>query len=145
LLPVAYKDGNQAVVDMIGGRIDSYFAPIAAAQAHITAGKLRTLGVTGEERSPVLPNVPTIAEAGVPGYEAGSWLFIAAPAGTPRAVIERLNATVARSIAMSDVRETLMKAGSEPVTSTVEELTKRIANATDQFARIAKELGIKPQ
>jgi len=89
--------------------------------------------------------VPTIAEAGVPGYEAGSWLFIAAPAGTPRAVIDRLNSAVARIIAMPDVRESLMKAGSEPATSTVEKLTKRIADATERFGRIAKELRIKPQ
>ena len=93
----------------------------------------------------MLPNLPTIDEAGVSGYDAGSWLFIAAPAATPRGVIEKLNSSVARVIAMPDVRETLMKAGSEPATSTVEQLTKRIADATEQFGRVAKELGIKPQ
>lgn len=145
LAPVVYKESSQLNVDLIAGRIDSYFSPIQPVLPHIAAGRLRALGVTGAKRSPLLPDVPTIAEAGVPGYEAGSWLFIAAPAGTPRAVIEKLNSAVARIIAMPDVRESLLKAGSEPTTSTVEELTKRIADAAEQFGRIAKELGIKPQ
>ena len=145
IFPVAYKSGSQIPVDLIAGRVDSSFAPIPVYLPHISVGKLRALGVTGSKRSAALPNVPTIAEAGVPGYEAASWLFLAAPAGTPRAVIEKLNATVARIIAMPDVRDSLLKAGSEPATSTIEELTKRIADATAQFGRIAKELGIKPQ
>jgi tripartite-type tricarboxylate transporter receptor subunit TctC len=145
IFPVAYKSGSQIPVDLIAGRVDSYFAPITTYVPHISAGKLRALGVTGPKRSAALPNVPTIAEAGVPGYEAASWIFIAAPAGTPRTVIEKLNSAVMRTIAMPDVRESLMKVGSEPATSTVEDLTKRIADATAQFGRIAKELGIKPQ
>ncbi len=145
MTPVAYKENNPLIVDLIAGRLDSYFAPVVVVQSQIAAGRLRALGVTGEMRSPVLPDVPTIAEAGVPGYEAGSWLYIAAPAGTPRAVIDKLNSAVARIIAMPDVRESLMKAGSNPATSTPEELAKRIADATEQFGRIARELGIKPQ
>ena len=145
LMPVAYKDGPQIIVDLIGGRLDSYFAPIQPAKPHIVAGRLRPLGVTGATRSPVLPEVPTIAEAGVPGYEAGSWLFIAAPAGTPGDVIKTLNATVTNIVAMPDVRASLLSAGSEPASGTPEELTKRIADATEQFGRISRELGIKPQ
>lgn len=145
LTTVAYKDFGQIIVDLTAGRVDSYFSPIASGLPHITAGRLRALGVTGTKRALVLPDVPTIAEGGVPGYEAASWLFIAAPAGTSRAVIERLNSTMARILAMTDAREKLIKAGSEPVTSTPEELSKRIADATQQFARITQELGIKPQ
>ncbi len=145
LSPVVYKEVNQLFVDLIAGRIDSYFPGIQPAYPHIAAGRLRALGVTGAKRSLVIPDVPTIAEAGVTGYEAGSWLFIAAPAGTPRPVIQRLNSAVSQIMAMPDVRESLTKAGSEPATSTPEELTKRIADATEQFGRIAKELGIKPQ
>ncbi len=145
LTTVAYKEYNQLLVDLIAGRVDSFFTGIQPVFPHIAAGRLRALGVTGAKRSPALPEVATIAEAGVPGYEVGTWLFIAAPAGTPRAAIERLNSAVARVIAMPDVRESLMKAGSEPATSTPEELTKRIADATEQFGRIAKELGIKPR
>ena len=137
--------GSQLVVDLIAGRLDSFFSPSQPVLQHIGAGRLRALGVTGANRSPVLPDVPTIAESGVPGYEAGSWLFIAAPAGTPRPVIEKLNLTVGRIIAMPDVRESLLKAGSEPATDTPEGVAKRIAAATEQFGRIAKELGIKPQ
>lgn len=145
LTTVAYKDFSQIIVDLTAGRVDSYFSAIAAGLPHITAGRLRALGVTGVKRAQVLPDVPTIAESGVPGYEAASWLFIATPAGTPRTVIERLNSTTARILAIPDVREKLIKAGSEPATSTPEELAKRIVDATEQFARITKELGIKPQ
>ena len=145
IFPVGYKGGSQIPVDLIAGRVDSYFAPIPVYLPHISVGKLRALGVTGPKRSAALPNLLAIAEAGVPGYEAASWLFIAAPASTPRAVIEKLNSAVSRIIAMPDVRDSLIKAGSEPATSSVEELTKRIADATEQFGRIAKELGIKPQ
>src|SRR5262249_24528116 len=145
LTPVAYKEANQLYVDLIAGRLDSHFAPIAPVSQHIAPGRLRALGVTGAKRSPVLPDVPTIAEAGVPGYEAASWLFLAAPASTPRPVLEKLNSAMARIIAMPDVRESLLKAGSEPATSTIEELKNRIADATEQFGRVTKELGIKPQ
>jgi tripartite-type tricarboxylate transporter receptor subunit TctC len=145
LTTVAYKEYNQLLVDLIAGRVDSFFTGIQPVFPHIAAGRLRALGVTGAKRSPALPEVPTIAEAGVPGYEAGTWLFIAGPAGTPRAAIEKLNSAVARAIAMPDVRESLTKAGSEPATSSPEELTKRIAYATEQFGRIAKELGITPK
>jgi tripartite-type tricarboxylate transporter receptor subunit TctC len=145
LLYVPYKDTGQIYSDLLTGQVDSFFSPLILALPHIKSGKLRPLGVTGSERSVVLPNLPTIAEAAVPGYEAASWLFIVAPARTPHSVTETLNEATARILAMPEVRERLVTIGSDPAPASTAELTKRIADATEQFGRIAKELGIKPQ
>jgi tripartite-type tricarboxylate transporter receptor subunit TctC len=145
MLYVPYKTIGPIYNDLMSGQVDSFFAPLVNTLPHITNGKLRALGVTGAARSPVLPDVPTIAEAAVPGYEAGSWLFIAAPARAPRWVIDLLNSATARILAMPEVRERLLAVGSEPAPSSPEEIAKRIADATAQFGRIAKELGLKPQ
>jgi tripartite-type tricarboxylate transporter receptor subunit TctC len=146
LLPVPYKDFNPLQVDLIAGRLDSYFGSFTVYAPHIAAGRLRALGVTGAKRSAVLPDVPTIAEAGVPNFEASGWLHIAAPAGTPQGVLDSLNSAMARIIAMPDVRESLIrKAGSEPTTDSREGLAKRMTTAMEKFDRVTKELGIKPQ
>ena len=146
LTPVPYKDGNPLRVDLISGRLDAYFGPIQTMSPLIAAGKLRALGVGGAKRSAVWPDVPTIAEAGVPNFEATGWLHIAAPAGTPQAVLESLNSAVAKIVAMSDVREALIKkAGTDPTTDSREGLAKRMAVAVEKFDRVTKELGIKPQ
>ena len=144
MLYVPYKDTGQILSDLLTGQVHSFFSPLVLALPHIKTGKLHPLGVTGSERSKVMPDAPTIAEA-VPGYEAESWLFIAAPARTPRSVVETLNAATARILAMPDVRERLLAIGSDPAPASPAELSKRIADATEQFGRIAKELGIKPQ
>jgi tripartite-type tricarboxylate transporter receptor subunit TctC len=144
LLHIPYKTAGQTYTDLLSGQVDSYFAPMQPALPHIGSGKLRALGVTGATRSPVLTDVPTIAEAAVPGFEAASWLFIALPAGAPRAVIDTLNSTTNKILAMPDVRERLLKAGSEPAPATPEEVAKRVSSAIEQFARIAKQLGMKP-
>jgi tripartite-type tricarboxylate transporter receptor subunit TctC len=146
LLPVPYKEGNSLGVDLIAGRLDAYFGPVQSMSPHIAAGRLRALGVTGAKRSAVLPDLPTIAEAGVPNFEATGWLHIAAPAGTPQAVLESLNSAMAKIIAMPDVRESLVKKGGiDPTTDTREGLAKRMAAAVEKFDRVTKELGIKPQ
>jgi tripartite-type tricarboxylate transporter receptor subunit TctC len=142
---VRYKDSNQLQVELVSGEIHAYFGPASSLSPLIAAGKLRALGVTGAKRSAVLPDLPTIAEAGAPNYEVTGWLHIAAPAGTPQAVLESLNSTVAKIIAMPDVRESLVKAGSDPTTDTREGLAKRMAAAVEKFDRVTKELGIKPQ
>ncbi len=146
LTPVPYKDANPLRVDLIAGRLDSYFGTPQAMSPHIAAGRVRALGVTGIKRTAVLPDLPTLAEAGLPNYEATGWLHIAAPAGTPQALLESLNSAVAKIIAMPDVREALIKkGGTDPTTDTREGLAKRMAAAVTQFDRVTKELGIKPQ
>lgn len=142
---VSYKDFAQIMADLLSARIDSYFAPIQPVLPHMADGRLRALGVTGEARSPVLPGVPTIAESGVPGYEAASWLFFAAPAGTPSPILETLNGASGRVLSIPEVRTALEKVGSEPLVSTTEELAKRVNEATERFARTARSLGIQPQ
>lgn len=144
LLHIAYKTAGQTYNDLLSGQVDSYFAATSPALPHIASGKLRALGVTGERRNRVLPDVPTIAEAAVPGYESASWLFIATPAGTPRSVIDTLNMAVGKILAIPDVRDRLIKVGSEPTPATPEELTKRVTAAIDQFGQIARQLAIKP-
>lgn len=143
--PVGYKTVTPIYLDLMNEQVDSYFAPVTSALPHIKTGKLRPLGVTGKGRSAKLPNVPTIAEAALPTYEATSWYFITAPAGTPHAVIETLNNATSRVLAMQDVRERLLALGSEAAPSSPAELAKRIVDATVQFGRFAKELGIKAQ
>ncbi len=145
LMPVPYKEGNSLGVDLIAGRLDSYFGPVPTMSPHIAAGRLRALGVAGAKRTAVLPDVPTIAEGGVPNFEASGWWHIAAPAGTSQAVLESLNSAVAKIIAMPDVRESFRKVGSEPITDSREGLAKRMAAAVERFDRVTKELGIKPQ
>ena len=146
LMPIPYKEFSPLQVDLIAGRLDSYFGTFAVYVPHIETGRVRALGVTGAKRSTLLPDVPTMAEAGVPNFEATGWLYIAAPAGIPQAVLESLNSAVAKIIAMPDVRESLIrKGGSEPTTDTREGLAKRMVAAVEKFARVTKELGIKPQ
>jgi tripartite-type tricarboxylate transporter receptor subunit TctC len=145
MLFVPYKSIGPILNDLLAGQVDSFFSPLGPVLPHVRNGKLRALGVTSAARSSALPDVPTIAEAAVPGYEAGSWNFIAAPARTPRAVIDILNSATGRILARTDVREKLLAFGSEPAPTSPEEITIRLTEATEQFRRIVKELGIKPQ
>lgn len=145
LIPVPYKDVNPVQVDLIAGRLDAFFGSVSVMSPHIAAGRLRGLGVTGVRRSTALPELPTIAETGLPNFEVTQSLHIAAPAGTPQAVLESLNSAVAKIVVMPDVRESFAKVGTEPTTDTRAGLSKRLAFAVERFDRVTKELGIKPQ
>jgi tripartite-type tricarboxylate transporter receptor subunit TctC len=142
---VPFKSISAVVVETISGQMDFLFGPVATAVTQTEAGKLRALGVTGAKRSPALPAVPTIAEAALPGYEMSSWLSLLAPAATPRSVIDRLNTATVQFIAYPEVHERLIKAGSEPATSTPEELARRMAEGAEKYGRIAKLVGLKPE
>ena len=142
---IPYKSNAQIYPDLLAAQIDAYFSGLLGALPYLKLGKLRALGVTGATRSHVLRDVPTISEAGVAGYEAASWLFIAAPARTPESVTKTVNDATTRILASPDIRERLLAVGSEPTPASPTELAKRIADATEQFALIAKQLGIKPQ
>jgi tripartite-type tricarboxylate transporter receptor subunit TctC len=104
---------------------------------------MKALGVGGAKRSPALPEVPTIAEAGVPGYEASSWYALLVPAGTPAAVVGKLNADVVRTLKLPDVRETLSGMGIEVVGSTPEQLARHIGTEQPKWARVIKQSGIR--
>ena len=140
---VPYKTGPAAIVDLIAGQVDSYFAP--SVNAITNRNRLRVLAVTGAARSAMLPDVPTMAEAALPGYDLTTWRSIVGPAGLHRDIVDTLNQAVARALAMPDVRERILKAGSAPAPGTPEQLAKRIADSVARFGRIAKQAGIKPQ
>ena len=140
---IPYKSGADATIDVMAGRVDYYFAPSATAVANKT--RLRALAVTGVTRSAIFPEVPTIAEAALPAYDLPAWRSIMGPAGVRRDIVDTLNAAIRRTLAMPDVRDKMLNAGSEPAPSSPEELGKRYAAWIALFGKIAKEAGIKPQ
>ena len=140
---IPYKSLADAVIDVVGGRVDYYFAPSASYVAN--KARLRALGVTSGTRAVAFPDVPTIAEAGVPGYDLPAWRSIMGPAGVRRDIVDSLNAAIRRTLAMPDVREKMLAAGSEPAPTSPEDLRKRYADWIQLFNKVAQEAGIKPQ
>ena len=140
---VAYKSFAEATVDVISGRVDYIFAPSATYVAN--KARLRALAVTSAARATQFPEVPTIAEAALPGYDMPGWRSIMGPAGIRHDIVASLNAAIGRTLAMPDIRERMLIAGSEPTPSTPEELTKKYADWIVRFGKIAKEAGIRPQ
>lgn len=142
---VPYKGGGPALADLLGGHVDAMFATLPSAMAHIRSGKLRALAVTGERRSPALPDVPTAGEAGARGLVVMTWNGVLAPAGTPAAVIERLQREVKAAIAVDAVRERYATAGAEPMTLTPEQFRDLIARDYGRWARLIKDNGISAE
>lgn len=142
---VPYKGGPEANLDTMTGRVTYWFPPPGIALAHIREGKLLALGVTSARRSSLLPDVPTIAEAGVSGFEDKIWYGMWAPGGTPADLVEKLSKDLARALAAPDLRERLAKLGAEPMTMTPAEFARFVRTEIDDSARIIKTAGIKPQ
>ena len=111
---VNYKGGGPAVNDLLGGHVQLYFSTISGRVQHIESGRLRAMAVTGKTRSPELPEVPTVSESGLPGFDVTAWFGLFAPARTPRPVIERLNTELGKILAMPDVRQKLAHHGVQP-------------------------------
>jgi len=143
LVHVPYKGVNLAMNDALGGQIQLVVIGIPAAQPHIRAGKLRALGVISPQRSPALPEVPTVAEAGLPNFEVTTWYGVLAPAGTPRPVIARLNAELGRVMHAPDLRDRFAATGTEPRTSTPEEFADYIQQEIAKWGRVVREAGLK--
>ena len=143
LVHVPYKGSGQATTDLLGGQILVSIPGTAGMVGHIKAGKLRALAVTGSKRSPQLPDIPTVAESGVPGYEAYVWMGLLAPRGTPAAVIDRLNAELRQALATDEVRTYMTTAGIEIVGSSPDEFNKFFRAERDQWARVIRETGAK--
>jgi len=144
MLHVPYKGSGPGVTDLIAGHVPVMMPNMLSAQPHIKSGRLRALGVTGTKRAPGAENIPTIAEAGVPGYEAVQWYGVLAPAGTPRDIIAKLHAGVVRALQNSDVRKRLMNDGAEPVGSSPEQFATYIRAETEKWAKVIKAAGIVP-
>jgi tripartite-type tricarboxylate transporter receptor subunit TctC len=140
---VPYKGGAPAMIDLISGQINIMFVSVLESSNNIKAGKVKGLAVTHSKRNVALPEVPTIAEAGVPGGESGSWIALLAPAGTPAAVIERLNADIRAVVADPEVRDKLIGQGAVPLTGSPAELQALIDADAKRYGRIIREQGIK--
>ncbi|MES2975415.1 MAG: tripartite tricarboxylate transporter substrate binding protein [Pseudomonadota bacterium] len=142
LVHVPYKGGAQALNDLLAGQIPLMFDTMSAVQS-VKAGKLKAFGITSDKRSPLLPDVPTVAEAGLPGYKTSSWNGIMAPAGTPREVVARLNAEINKALSSPDVQKSLAADGSETRGGTAEEFGRFIADETQRWGKLIKDAGIK--
>ena len=140
---VPYKGAGPVMPDLIGGHVPMFFSGMPPAMPHVKAGKLRALAVTTTRRSPAAPDVPTMAEAGVPGFDISNWFAYFVPSGTPAEVISRLNSEVNRGLKQPDVREKLANVGAETVGTSPEELAKFVRSETEKFARLVKLSGAK--
>jgi tripartite-type tricarboxylate transporter receptor subunit TctC len=140
---VPYKGGGPAVIALLSGETALLFATIPSSLQHFSTGKLRALGVTSLKRSVALPDIPSIAESAVPGFEANEWNGALVPAGTPRAVIDRLYQSIAKSAAIPEVRERIIALGAEPVANTPDDFGAFIKREMSVWAKIIKEVGIK--
>ncbi|MCE9641892.1 MAG: tripartite tricarboxylate transporter substrate binding protein [Betaproteobacteria bacterium] len=143
IVHVPYKGGGPAIVDLIGGQIHMAFSSVPSVLPHIKAGRLNALGVGGAKRSPSLPDLPTIAEAGVPGYEYTTWYGIFAPAGTPRTIVALLNAQIVKSLAAPDLNEYFASQGADPSPSTPDELRRYMAEESARWAKTIKAANIR--
>ena len=142
---IAYKGGGPAMNDLLGGQVPSLFASLPSALPHIKSGRIRALATTGAKRPPDLSDVPTIAESGYPGYEASNWYAFVAPAGTPQAIVDRLNAELGKVLRDPEVTPELAKHGMEPAPGTPAELGAYIARESKTWAAVVKALGMKPE
>lgn len=140
---VPYKGGAPGVADLLAGHVDAMFVTLPAALQYVRSGKLTALGVSNSKRSTGAPNIPTIAEAGLPGYDLNSWQGILAPAGTPQAIINKLNKEIVQTLKQPAVKDQLVSQGFEIVASSPEYLAKQLATQTPKWAKLVKDSGAK--
>ena len=145
MLHVPYKGSGPGVTDLIAGHVPVMMPNMLSAQPHIKSGRIRALGVTGTKRAPGADDIPTIAEAGLPGYEAVQWYGVLAPAATPRDIITKLHTGVVRALQNPDVRQRLLNDGAEPVGSSPEEFATYLRSETVKWAKVIKAAGIKAE
>lgn len=143
MIHVPYKGSGPAMIDLIGGQVKAMIETVPAALGHIKGGKIRAIMVTTKERVESLPDVPTAAEAGMPGFEAVSMFGIAAPAGTPRPIIDRLNAELAKILALPDVKAKLLEQGVYATHTKPEEAATRIRDEVGKWAKVVKDANVK--
>lgn len=140
---VPYKGGGPAMIDLVGGQVQLVFATAASAVPQIKAGKIKGIAVTTAKRSALMPNIPTIAESGLPGFDANNWYGLLAPAGTPRPIIMRLNTEVTKVLAMPDVKDFLFNQGLDPAPGTPEQFGAYIKSEMIKWAKVVKASGAK--
>jgi tripartite-type tricarboxylate transporter receptor subunit TctC len=145
MVHIPYKGTGPAMIDMVGGQVATMAATILTGMPQIRAGRLRPLGITSSARSPIVPDIPTVAEAGLPGYESVQWYGMLAPARTPRDIITRLHGEATRVLQQPEIKARFAGDGADPVGSTPEEFTRYIQSELTKWAKVAREAGIQPE
>jgi tripartite-type tricarboxylate transporter receptor subunit TctC len=145
LVAVSFNGGGPAITSTIGGHTPVLFTSISTAAGHVKQGTVRALAVTGAQRSPALPDVPTLAESGAPDQESDIIAGLLVPGGTPPEIVDRLNREVVKAVAMPDVRARLLALGFEPIGSTPKQFAQRIRSEIDKWAKVIRAAGIKAQ
>jgi len=145
IVHIPYKGSAPAVTDLLGGQVQLMFDNVPNVLPHVKAGKLVALGQTGVKRSPLISDIPTVAEAGVAGYEVTVWFGLVAPAGTPREVVQKLNAETVRILALPDVRERFLAQGVEPAGGTPEQFAEHIRAQMAKWAKVVADAGVKAE
>ena len=145
MLHVPYKGTGQAVTDLLAGQIDVMFAPAQSVMPHVQAGKLRALAVTSAKRYSIIPDLPTVAEAGVPGYEAVGWFGLLVPAKTPAAIVEKLSADANKALGEPEVKQQMTILGAEPAGGTPAQFARFIHEDQAKWSRLMRERGIVPE
>jgi tripartite-type tricarboxylate transporter receptor subunit TctC len=142
---IPYKGSGAAIADMLSGQVQFYAPNLFLSLPHVRAGKLHSLGVTTAQRSPIAPDLPTIAESGLPGYEVSTWFGIFVPSGTPRAAVNQLNQALAEIVKSRVMQERLAKDGLTGVASAPEEFAKEVARDTEKYGKVIRALGLQAQ
>jgi tripartite-type tricarboxylate transporter receptor subunit TctC len=145
MVHVSYKGAQQAITDVISGQIQIVCDSISSILPQVRSGRVRAIGVTSLKRSPIVPEVPTIDEAGVPGYELTTWGGYALPARVPRVVVQRLNAEINKALSSLSVSKSIADRGSTPIGGTPEQFAEHLRKETEKWGKIIKAIGIKPQ
>ena len=145
MMHIPYKGNAPALTDLMGGQVFLTFATSASVMPHVRSGRLRAIASTGAKRSSSLPELATVAEAGVPGYETGLWYAFVGPAGIPQEIVQRLNALIVAALNAPDVRERLTNVGVDPQSSTPEELGRLMVSDVKRWAGVIARTGVQPQ
>ena len=142
---IPYKGSGPAVTDLMGGQVDLMFDNIPNVLPHVKTGKLKMIAVTSPKRSPHVPDVPTVSESGVPGYEVSVWFGIAAPGGTPKPIITKLNAEIVKILNMPDVKQKFAAQGVDVIGSTPEQFAAYIKEQMEEWGKVVKAAGVTPE
>ena len=145
MVAIPYKGTGQAVIDLVGGHVQMFFMNPLVAVPHVKTGKLRALAVTSLTRNPAMPDVPTVAESGLPGFKNITWHSVLVPARTPAPIVKRLNAELVKIVNLPDVQERLLGQGLTPVGSTPEQMRAMWKEESVEFAKLVKQIGLQPQ
>jgi tripartite-type tricarboxylate transporter receptor subunit TctC len=145
MVHVPYKGSAPAIIDILAGHVAVLAATSLTGIPHIRSGRLRALGVTTAKRSASVPDIPTVAEVALPGYESVQWYGMVAPAGTPQPIVSRLHGEVARIVNLPDMKQRFLTDGAEPVGNTPEEFGRFIRSEIEKWQRVARDVGIRQE